>query len=85
VAKQAALLESYCSAHKICLARWRYRQRLAELEAAYKEFDEAASEVWDKTNDEEDIVGSRRPRPAAKTMKPAHPRAPLVARKSSTW
>ena len=31
-------------------------QHHAELEVAYKEFDEAADEVWGKRDDEEDIA-----------------------------
>lgn len=58
VAEQAVLLESYRSARQIRLDRWRYRQHQAELEAAYKKFDEATDEVWGKTDDEEDIADS---------------------------
>lgn len=39
------LLESYHSAREIGGDRWWFRQHQAELEAAYKESDEAAYEV----------------------------------------
>jgi hypothetical protein len=59
LAEQAVLVDSYRSARKIRLARWRYCQRAAELAASYKECDEAADEVFCETNDEEeDIAGS---------------------------
>ncbi|KAE8810427.1 hypothetical protein D1007_12901 [Hordeum vulgare] len=49
--REAALLESYCSTREIRLNRWRYHQRHAELEATYKEFEEAAREVWANRDD----------------------------------
>ena len=52
------MLESYRTTCDIRLARWRYRQRQAELEAAYKEMDEGAHEVFSKSGDEEDIARS---------------------------
>ncbi|KAE8811652.1 hypothetical protein D1007_11439 [Hordeum vulgare] len=63
MADQAALLVSYRTAHEICLDSWRYEQCQAEMEAAYKEFDEAADEVWSKSDDEEDIMGSDKAAP----------------------
>ena len=68
VAEQAVLLESYRSAH---LARRRYRQRVAEVvAAAYKEGDKA-------------VFGETATRRRRTSPKPAHPRAPPAARKSS--
>lgn len=58
VPKQETLLESYRSAREIRHDRWWYRQRQAELEAAYKEFDEATDEMWGKSDEEEDIISS---------------------------
>ncbi|KAE8768215.1 Peroxisomal biogenesis factor 3 [Hordeum vulgare] len=40
LAKQEALLESYRSAHEICISRWRYRQWVVEVAAAAKHDEE---------------------------------------------
>jgi hypothetical protein len=58
VAQQAALLDSYRSACHIHRDRWRYRQYQSQLQAADKEMDKAADEVFGKSDDEEDIAGS---------------------------
>ena len=58
-AKQKALVDSYRSAREGRLERWRYRMRVAEAAAAYKEGDEAAEALFGETEDEaEDNVGS---------------------------
>ena len=58
-AEQEALLNSYRSARKGRLERWRYRMRVAEAAAAYKEGDEAAEAPFGETEDEaEDNAGS---------------------------
>ena len=62
-AEQEALLDSYRSACKGRLERWRYRIRVAEAAAAYKEAskegDEAGEALFGETEDEaEDIAGS---------------------------
>ena len=58
-AEQEALLNSYCSAREGRLERWRYRMRVAEAAAAYKEGDEAAKALFGETEDEaEDNAGS---------------------------
>ena len=62
-AEQEALLDSYDSAHKGRLERWRYRMQVAEATAAYKEAskegDEAGEELFGETKDEaEDNAGS---------------------------
>ena len=53
VPEQEALLESYRSAREIRLARWRYRQRVAEVAAAGKECDNDASEALFGDTDED--------------------------------
>ena len=45
-AEQEALLDSYRTARKGRLERWRYRMRVAEVAATYKEDDEAGGAVW---------------------------------------
>ena len=50
------LLNSYCSAYDIRRDRWLYHLHKAKLQAAYKEMNEAADEVFDKSDDEEDIA-----------------------------
>ena len=58
-AEQEALLESYCSTRESRLARWRYRMRVAEVAATYKEDDEAGEALFGETDDEaEDNAGS---------------------------
>ena len=62
-AEQEALLDSYHSACEGCLERWRYRMRVAEAAAAYKEAskegDEVGKELFGETEDEaEDNAGS---------------------------
>ena len=62
-AEQEALLDSYRSARKGRLERWRYRMRVAEAAAAYKEAskegDEAGEALFGETEDEaEDNAGS---------------------------
>ena len=58
-AEQEALLDSYRSACKGRLERWRYRMWVAEAAAAYKEGDEAAEALFGETEDKvEDNVGS---------------------------
>ena len=53
------MLNSYCSARKGRLERWRYRMRVAEAAAAYKEGDEAGEVSFGETEDEaEDNVGA---------------------------
>ena len=88
-AEQEALLESYRSACKGRLERWRYRMWVAEAAAAYKEAskegDEAGEALFGETEDEaEDNAGSdesphrwRRRRPAAPTTRQRTPPAPL--------
>ena len=57
--EQEALLDSYRSARKGYLERWRYRMRVAEATAAYKEGDDAGEVLFGETKDEaEDIAGS---------------------------
>jgi hypothetical protein len=57
-AEQEALLESYRSARESRLMRWRYRMRVAEVAAAYKEGDEAGEALFGETDDEaEDNAG----------------------------
>ena len=88
-AEQEALLDSYRSARKGCLKRWRYRMRVAEAMAAYKEGDEAGKGLFGETEDEaEDNAGSNefplcwrrrgpaRPRPVAPTTRQRTPPAP---------
>lgn len=54
-----ALLDSYLSACEGRLERWRYRMRVAEAAAAYKEGDEAGAALFGETKDEaEDNAGS---------------------------
>ena len=62
-AEQEALLDSYHSARKGRLERWRYRMRVAKAVAAYKEAskegDEAGEALFGETEDEaEDNAGS---------------------------
>ena len=58
-AEQEALLDSYRPAREGRLERWRYRMRVAEAAAAYKEGDEAGAALFGKTEDEaEDNAGS---------------------------
>ena len=62
-AEQEVLLDSYRSARKGCLEHWRYRMRVAEATAAYKEAskvgDEAGEALFGETEDEaEDNAGS---------------------------
>ena len=79
-AEQEVLLNSYRSARKGRLERWRYRMRVAEVAAAYKEGDEAAEALFGETEDEaEDNAGSdesplrwRRRRPAPPTPREAN-------------
>ena len=53
------MLDSYRSARKGYLERWRYRMRVAEAATAYKEGDEAGEALFGETEDEvEDNVGS---------------------------
>ena len=61
--EQEALLDSYRSARKGRLESWRYRMRVAEAAAAYKEAskegDEAGEALFGETEDEaEDNAGS---------------------------
>ena len=57
--EQEALLDSYRSARKARLERWRERMRVAEVAAAYKEGDEAGEALFGETEDEaEDNAGS---------------------------
>ena len=51
-AEQEALLDSYRSACKGRLERWRDRMRVAEAAAAYKEGDEAGEALFGETEDE---------------------------------
>ena len=57
-AEQEALLDLYRSAGKGRLERWRYRMRVAEAAAAYKEAskegDEAGEALFGETEDEAD-------------------------------
>ena len=53
-AEQEALLDSYRSACEGRLERWRYRMRVAEAAAAYKEGDEAGEALFGETEDEEE-------------------------------
>ena len=58
-AEQEVLLDSYRSAREGRLERWRYRMRVAEAAAAYKEGDEAGEALFGETEDEaEDHAGS---------------------------
>ena len=62
-AEQEALLDSYRSARKGHLERWRYRMQVAEVAASYKEAskegDEAGKVLFGETEDEaEDNAGS---------------------------
>ena len=58
-AEQEALLDSYRSARKGRLERWRYRMRVAKAVAAYKEGNEAGEALFSETKDEaEDNAGS---------------------------
>ena len=58
-AEQEALLDSCRSARKGRLEHWRYRMRVAEAAAAYKEGDEAGEALFGETEDEaEDNAGS---------------------------
>jgi hypothetical protein len=54
MAEQEALLESYRSSREIRLARWRYRQRAAEVATAGKECEDEAAEAVFGEIDEED-------------------------------
>ena len=86
--EQEALLDSYRSARKGRLERWRYRMRVEESTAAYKEAgkegDEAGEALFGETEDEaEDNAGSaesplrwRRRGPAVPTMRQRTPPAP---------
>src|SRR4051812_7877193 len=51
---QETLLDSYCS---VC-DHWRYRFHQAKLETAFKDIDEATDEVYDKSEDEDDVGNS---------------------------
>ena len=58
-AEQEALLDLYRSARKSRLERWRYRMRVAEAVAAYKEGDETGEALFGEIEDEaEDNAGS---------------------------
>uniref|UniRef100_R7WCT7 KIB1-4 beta-propeller domain-containing protein n=1 Tax=Aegilops tauschii TaxID=37682 RepID=R7WCT7_AEGTA len=59
VTEQEGLFNSYRTAREIRRDRWMYRQHQAELEAVFKEFDEAADEVYDKSEDLARLVGWR--------------------------
>ena len=57
-AEQEALLDSYRFAREGRLERWRYRMRVAEAAAAYKEGDEEGEALFGETEDEaEDNAG----------------------------
>ena len=57
--EQEALLDSYRSARKGRLERWRYRMRVAEAAAAYKEGYEVGEALFGETEDKaEDNAGS---------------------------
>ena len=57
--EREALLDLYRSACEGRLERWRYRMRVAEAAAAYKEGDEAGEALFGETEDEaKDNVGS---------------------------
>ena len=67
-AEQEVLLDSYRSAREGRLERWRYRMRVAQAAAAYKEGDEAAEalsgEPEDKAGSDESPLRWRRRGPA---------------------
>ena len=48
------LLDSYRSARKGCLERWRYRMRVAEVAAAYEEGNKAGEALFGETENEEE-------------------------------
>ena len=56
--EQEALLDSYHSARKGRLERWRYRMRVAEAAVAYKEGDEAGKALFGETEDEAEDNGA---------------------------
>ncbi|KAE8794783.1 hypothetical protein D1007_30317 [Hordeum vulgare] len=58
VPEHEAQLESYRFVHEIRHDRRWHRQCQFELEAAYKEMDEATDELFSKSDDEEDIANS---------------------------
>ena len=58
-AEQEALLDSYHSACEGRLKRWRYRMRVTEVGATYKEGDEVGEALFGETQDEaKDNAGS---------------------------
>ena len=57
------MVDSYCTACEIRRNRRRHRQRQAEIDAAFKEIHEVANEVYDKSEDEDDIPNSATPAP----------------------
>lgn len=83
VAEQEALVDSYHTARDIRRDRWWYRQQKAELEAAYKEFDEAVDEVFGKSEDEDEVASSAAPRRHDHEF--GRPKAPPATRKSRAW
>lgn len=86
VAEYATQLESYSSPRQTRLDRLRYRQRQAELKAAYKEFDEAAGEVCvAKATMRKTTPMTPTRLPATTTTKLTRPRALPSTRKSSAW
>ena len=76
-AEQEALLDSYRSAREGRLECWRYRMRVAEAAATYKEGDEAGEVLFGETEDEvednassdESLLRWRRRGPAAPTTR----------------
>ena len=79
--REQALLQSYRTAHEIYHDRWWYRQRQAELEAAYRDFDQAAHEVFgERERTRTKSLDTPRSRPAATTTKWARPWAPPATR-----
>jgi hypothetical protein len=52
------MVDSCLTARKIRRDRWWYIQYQSDLQAAYKEMDETADEVFGKSDDEEDITSS---------------------------
>ena len=75
------MLDSYCSTREGRLERWRYRMRVAEAAAAYKEGYEVGEALFGETEDKaEDNAGSDeallRRGPAAPTTRQRTPPAP---------
>lgn len=60
--EQETLPESYRSACKIRLARWWYRQQVAEVAAGYKEGDKAGEVMFGETEEKDKDITDATPR-----------------------